>query len=225
MAGSQIFIMQKVVQTCSEISRIELAHTVRELLDWKRPSGGLKARECRDLLTRLQRMGYLNFPEKREVRLIKNKKAVSLINNDQTWSSLSGSVESFAPVEFELVRERDQRQLFRELVERYHYLGYKTPFGAQLQYLAYVSRPRRQLVGCIQFSSPAWRIKARDKWIGWDDSTRGNHLQHVVNNSRFLVLARIRNLSGMLLSGVLRQLRSDWQAQYNLEPWRWRKRL
>jgi hypothetical protein len=62
-------------------------------------------------------------------------------------------------------------------------------------------------------------MKVRDQWIGWDDVTRGRRLQHVVNNSRFLVLPRIRNLASTLLSCVLRRLRSDWQGQYGVDPW------
>jgi hypothetical protein len=59
----------------------------------------------------------------------------------------------------------------------------------------------------------------RDQWIGWDDVTRGVNLQHVVNNSRFLVLGKIRNLASTLISCVLRQLRTDWQDRYGVDPW------
>ena len=118
-----------------------------------------------------------------------------------------------------LVQSRQQRLLFKELVSRYHYLGYAMPYGARLQYLVYVSRPRREVVGCVQFSSPAWRMKVRDQWIGWDDATRKLRLQHVVNNSRLLVVARIRNLASTLLSCVLRRLPCDWQRQYGVQPW------
>jgi hypothetical protein len=128
-------------------------------------------------------------------------------------------VEQFAPLNIELVESRQQRQLFRQLLSRYHYLGYAMPYGARLQYLVYVSRPRREVVGCVQFSSPAWRMKVRDQWIGWDDATRQLRLQHIVNNSRLLVVARIRNLASMVLSGVLRRLRTDWRRQYGLDPW------
>jgi len=71
----------------------------------------------------------------------------------------------------------------------------------------------------VQFSSPAWRIKVRDQWIGWDDANRKLRLQHVVNNSRFLVLARVDNLASKMLSGVMRHLRVDWPRQYGVEPW------
>ena len=64
-----------------------------------------------------------------------------------------------------------------------------------------------------------WRMKPRNQWIGWDDAVRGERLQHVVNNSRFLVLAKIRNLASTLLCGVLRRLRTDWQGRYGVDPW------
>jgi hypothetical protein len=74
------------------------------------------------------------------------------------------------------------------------------------------------VVGCIQFSSPAWRIRARDEWIGWADERRKVALQQVVNNSRFLILARIQNLASKMLSCTLRELRGDWERQYGLKP-------
>jgi hypothetical protein len=40
----------------------------------------------------------------------------------------------------------------------------------------------------------------------------------VVNNSRFLVLARIRNLATKLLSCALRRLGPDWERQYGVAP-------
>ena len=61
-------------------------------------------------------------------------------------------------------------------------------------------------------------MKARDQWIGWDDSKRATGLQQVVNNSRFLVLASIRNLASAMLKCPLRRLASDWQQQYGIEP-------
>lgn len=45
----------EVVQYCKGLSHFELAHTVCELLDLKHPNGGLKDREYRDLLERLER--------------------------------------------------------------------------------------------------------------------------------------------------------------------------
>jgi len=217
--GEEISLIQEVVETCGGISRTELAHTVCELLDWKRANGRLKARECRDLLERLERKGILALPAKKSPGSAKSRKSIAPAGDGQVHSALIGSVEAFTPLDVRLVESRQQRQLFKELVSRYHYLGYAMPYGARLQYLIYVTRPQREVVGCVQFSSPAWRMMVRDQWIGWDDATRVNRLQHVVNNSRLLILARIDNLASMLLSYVLRQLRTDWYQHYGLEPW------
>lgn len=215
----ELSVIREVVQTFKRLSRFELAHTVCELLNWKRPSGGLKARECRDLLERLEHQGLLSLPEKKSTGNKKSSKFMAAEPAGPCPSELTGRVEAFLPLQVEIVENKEQRRLFRELMGRHHYLGYAMPYGARLQYLVYVTRPRREVVGCLQFSSPAWRIKVRDQWIGWDDATRKRRLQHVVNNSRFLVLARIDNLASKMLSDVMRRLRGDWLRLYAVEPW------
>lgn len=132
---------------------------------------------------------------------------------------LVGEVGDFAPIEMEAVERYDQRLLFRELVGRHHYLGHAVPFGAQLRYLVYAWSPERTVVGCVQFSSPAWRMAVRDAWIGWDDRTRRRNLQRVVNNSRFLILpwVRVKNLASMVLSLAARRLCADWPRRYGVE--------
>jgi hypothetical protein len=216
--AKEVALIQEVVDTCGGISRSELALTVCELLDWKRPSGGLKSRECKDLLELLEGKGILTLPEKRSKGHSVPQKIIAASPADTPYSALTGSVEDIAPLLVERVKTQEQRNLFKTLLAQYHYLGYAMPFGARIQYLVYASRPRREVVGCVQFSSPAWRMKARDQWIGWDDARRGTSLQHIVNNSRFLVLAEVRNLATAMLAATLRRLRSDWTRQYAVEP-------
>ncbi len=217
-SAQEVSLIQEVVQTCSGISRKELANTICELLDWRRPAGGLKERDCRDLLERLENQGVLRLPCKRPTCSPAARKYKEAAGAATSYSTLYGSVEAFAPLRVQRVQDRAQRQLFKKLMGRFHYLGYAMPFGARLQYLVYVTHPRHELVGCVQFSSPAWRMKARDQWIGWDDGTRKQHLQHIVNNSRLLVLARIRNLASMMLSCALKRLGRDWQRHYAVQP-------
>ena len=81
----------------------------------------------------------------------------------------NGSVEDFVPLEVQKVQNKEQRDLFKMLLGKHHYLGYAMPFGARLQYLVYVNKPYREVVGCVQFSSPAWQMRARDEWIGWTE--------------------------------------------------------
>lgn len=216
--GEEISLIQEVVASCGGINRHELANTVCELLEWKRPTERLKARECSDLLELLESKGVLILPEKKRRGKNGSQKIVPEIPCRQPDSTLKGSVEAFTPLEVQRVQNRDQRDLFKALIGRYHYLGYAMPYGARLQYLVYVNRPHREVVGCVQFSSPAWRMRVRDEWIGWTEERRKLALQQVVNNSRFLVLARIRNLASMILSCTLRELRGDWERQYGLKP-------
>jgi hypothetical protein len=213
-------LIQEVVETCSGISRTELSHTVCELLQWRRANGKLKGRECLDLLEKLEEQGLLKLPDLRQDGPRKGTRRLIAPEGDQQPEfELSGSVEAILPLDAQLVKSAEQRQLFKDLIGRHHYLGYAMPFGARLQYLVYANRPRRQVVGCVQFSSAAWRMKARDQWIGWDDAARGQGLQHIVNNSRLLVLARVRNLASAMLSCVLAKLRIDWQEHYGVVPY------
>jgi len=215
----ELSLVQEVVETCAGISRTELAHTVCELLGWRRVNGGLKARECLDVLERLEGQGFLKLPQRQQTGARKGtRRHMAPATEEPPWAGLVGSVGALLPLDVELVKTQKQRQLFKDLVSRYHYLGYAMAFGARLQYLVYVNRPQRQVIGCVQFSSPAWRMKVRDQWIGWDDGTRERNLQHIVNNSRLLVLPRIRNLASTLLCCVHRRLRLDWQQHYGLEP-------
>jgi len=215
----ELTLVREVVESCSGLSRTELARTVCELLAWKRPSGELKAQECREFLERLESAGVLGLPGKERRRPLGSRTRVPVTARGERGRELVGEVGEFAPIELEAVETPDQRLLFRELVGRHHYLGHAVPFGAHLRYLVYASRPERTAVGCVQFSSPAWRMAVRDAWIGWDDATRQRNLQRVANNSRFLILpwVRVENLASSVLSLAVRRLWVDWPRRYGVE--------
>ncbi len=217
----EMTLVREVVRDCPGLSRMELARTVCELLRWRRPNGRLKARECREFLERLDADGALALPGKRRGRAAGSVTRVPRTAAGEPGSRLVGSVRDIEPLAVERVREPAQRLLFRELVGRYHDIGHRVPFGAHLRYLVFASRPARAVVGCLQFSSPAWRMAARDRWVGWDDATRARNLQHVVNNSRFLLLpwVEVKNLASAVLSRGLVRMAADWPRRYGLSPW------
>jgi hypothetical protein len=217
-SAPEVSMICEVVDSCGGIERKELARTVCELLDFKRVNGRLKTRECRDLLERLEAMGLLRLPAKKATGGAGPRKRAAALAEVSPCVALCGRIDAFGPVDVRPVIDDAQRRLFCELVGRHHYLGYAPPFGARLQYLVYVHRPRSEVVGCVQFSSPAWRMKVRDAWIGWDDGTRQRRLQRVVSNSRLLVLAPIRNLASSMLAAALRRMPGDWQQRYGLRP-------
>ena len=202
------------------LSRTQLMVRVCERLDWRRASGRCKVRECRDLLVQLESDGWFVLPAKRGGRPVGSRTRVPSTAAGEPGAELVGSVEEFGSLQWELVQDAAGQRLYRELVGRDHYLGHRVPFGAHLRSLAYVSLPRRVVVAAVQLSSPAWRLAARDRWIGWDEATRERNLQRVVSNSRFLVLPwiRVRNLASRLLSSSMRQFRTDWQQRYGVAP-------
>jgi hypothetical protein len=120
----------------------------------------------------------------------------------------------------ELIDSHADRALFRQHLERYHYLGYRIPYGAQLRYFVRSSAPPQPLLGCLLFTSAAWKMAPRDRWIGWDDATRRTNLPQVINHGRFLIFpwVHIDHLASHLLSGVAGQLPHDWLSHYQVRP-------
>ena len=216
----QMELICEVVETCSGLSRTELAATLCDLLEWRRPNDGLKTHECRLFLEKLETQGRLKLPASQTSRPHGCVTTVPMTAQGDIQPALVGTVRDVAPITIELVRDDAERRLWRELVGRHHYLGHKMPFGASLRYLVRAERPQPAVVGCLQFSSPAWRMASRDNWIGWDDAARKRNLQRVVQNSRFLLLpwVRVRNLATHVLGRAARRLPQDWWEHYRVEP-------
>ncbi len=121
------------------------------------------------------------------------------------------------PLELALVEGKAESRRWRELLERYHYLGCRVPFGANLRYWA---RNRDRELACLLWTSPAWKMLARDAWIGWSDQQRQRNLQLIVNQGRFLMLpwVRVKGLASKILAHNARQIPQNWQMRYGLRP-------
>ena len=85
--------------------------------------------------------------------------------------------------------DASESHLWRQLIARFHYLGWRVPFGAQLRY--FVKSVDGHILACLSWTSPAWKIAARDSWIGWNPEQRRRNLQYIVNNGRFLILPSV----------------------------------
>ncbi len=220
LTAAQVEMIAEVVSSCSGLSRSELTGTVCELLDFRRPNGRLKTRECRDLLERLDEAGQIRLPEKSAGRPRGSETSIPHTAQGASQEELKATLREVAPVRLDKLRGDAEHALWRELVGRYHYLGFKTAYGASLRYLVRIEGPGARVVGCLQFSSPAWRIAARDAWIGWSDAQRRGHLQQVVSQSRFLILpwVRVRHLASHVLGLSARQIVGDWQEHFGIRP-------
>jgi len=202
-----------------KLTRTELANTICELFEWKRPTGKLKTVECRKFLERLDGIGILKLPPCRKEHAKRRRSRIQLTRRTQGQSALSIDLSALSPITLHRVTDVAQRQLWYEYMDRYHYLGYRIPFGAQLRYFIQ-TEVKDAYLGCLQFSSPAWRMAARDRWIGWSDEQRSRNLQLIVNNSRFLIFpwVKVKNLASTVLSLAAKIVPIDWLESFGYQP-------
>jgi Domain of unknown function (DUF4338) len=214
--GNEVELMRRIASEFSALGVTEIAKTVCELLDWRRPGGGLKNHECRQLLERLAAEGLLQLPDLRKLGGTGPRRA-DICRPHPEALPVECTARECEPLELAVVEGKQESRLWREQVERYHYLGCRVPFGANLRYWA---RSRDRELACLLWVSPAWKLQARDRWIGWNDQQRQHSLQSVVNNSRFLMLpwVRVKGLASKILALSARQLQRDWEIRYGTRP-------
>jgi Druantia protein DruA len=213
---SELELMCQTARDFSALGVTEIARTVCELLEWTRPSGGLKNHECRQLLERLQAEGFLNLPELRNLGR-RGPRRADVSGTCSEPSPITRAASECEPLELVLVEGKTESRRWREQIEQYHYLGCRVPFGANLRY--WVRHEERELA-CLLWTSPAWKMQARDEWIGWSDEQRRHNLQRIVNNGRFLILpwVQVKGLASKILALSARQLPRDWESRYGHRP-------
>ncbi|MBW2013924.1 MAG: DUF4338 domain-containing protein [Deltaproteobacteria bacterium] len=209
----------EIIDTFPNLSRTELANTICELFSWKRPTGKLKSVECRQFLERLDANGVICLPLCRKQFAKKTIAKVPRTERTDSQATISTKLRELSPILLTRVKTQEQRQLWYEYVDRYHYLGYQLPFGAQLRYFI-KSGATDDILGCFQFSSPAWKMAPRDRWIGWTDEQRKVNLQKIINNSRFLIFpwVEVKNLASSALALAVKTIPDDWQRCYGYRP-------
>ena len=216
VSEQQLGLIQRITDSYRNLSRTELAATVCELLDWLRPNGKPKTVECRQFLEQLEQRQRLCLPEQRRGRPKGSTTKID-IDDSEPHSPIECPLHQLQPVHVDPVSSAEERVQWRSLVEQHHYLGHRVPFGAHLRYLI---NSDHGVLGCIQFSSPAWRMRARDQWIGWDEEQRKRGLQQILCNSRFLILpwVRVPHLASHVLAKAAHRIVADWQAGYRVTP-------
>jgi Domain of unknown function (DUF4338) len=215
-SADELALIRQAAADYAGLGITEIARTICEWLDWKRPTGRLKNHECRLLLERLRDQDFLTLPAlHRSGRC--GPRTVCITVESDPQSPIQTTVADLQPLRLVQV-QTTSGALFRQFIERYHYLRYRTPTGANLRY--FVQAASGQMLACLQWSSPAWTMAARDHWVGWSTRQRARNLQYVVNNSRFLILpwVRVKGLASSILARAARQLVDDWRQHYGYKP-------
>jgi len=215
-SAPELELMRQTAAQFSALGVTEIARTVCELLEWKRPNGKLKNHECRQLLERLQAEGVLTLPALRNLGG-RGPRRVDISQPCFEPPPFAGVASECEPLELALVERPAESRRWREQVERYHYLGCPVPFGAHLRYWV---RNRDRELACLLWTSPAWKMKPRDAWIGWSEERRPRNLPWIVNHGRFLILpwVRVKGLASKILAHCARQLPENWERFYGSRP-------
>jgi hypothetical protein len=175
---------------------------------------------CRVALLKLQRQGQIRmaaaapFPAQR--KRAEGKTAGAAVQSE----AVTGPLGQVQPVELVRVGSADGEasRVWNELMERHHPLGCGPLCGAQMRYL--IHSAGYGYLGGLAFSAAAWRLKARESWIGWNEPARRQNLHRVIANSRFLIRpgVRVPHLASHVLGMAVRRLRGDWKQRYGYEP-------
>lgn len=208
--------IKEMVLICPSLSRFELAQTMAENWEWKTPSGRLKVAACTKLLEKMAALGQLSLPAKKTRKPFK-KSAIQHSKRTDPALQLSLPLSTLGPITLQLLLDRDSKWLFNEYIDRYHYLGYKRPFGYTARYFV---RSEEHLLGCILIAGASKALGARDHWIGWSDEHRLNNLPWIVNQTRFLIFpwVKIPHLGSHALGLLSRSIPRDWANEWGYTP-------
>ena len=199
-----------------ELSRYRLAREVCERLNWRDERGCLKEMACRKHLLHLERRGEIVLPPVRRLKPQRCRERVPPAGAPE----FSGMLAGLGPIELQPVRGGTAAsRSWNALMEAHHPLGSGPLCGAQIRYL--IVSQAQGVVGGVAVSAPAWRLGARDEWLGWSDAERGKNLSGIVCNSRFVILPTIKvmHLGSYVLGALARRIAADWQERYAISPW------
>ena len=204
--------IRRIIAAPENPHRLEISRQVCRQLHWLRPDGRLKDMSCRVALLKMHRDQVIQLPPPRK-RNGNGRIRVRFTPASQERPPVAGDLASLHSLRLEPVFNSSQSRLWNELIARYHYLGYTPLPGAQYRYLIYSGH---DLLGAIGFGAAAWKMAPRDRWIGWNSSTREANLRYITNNNRFLILpwVKVKNLASKILAMVARRISFDWQQRY-----------
>jgi len=215
-SGEELALIRQAAIDYAPLGITEISRTLCEWLDWTRPNGRLKNHECRLLLQRLQQQGLLTLPALRHSGR-RGPRTVKTDTQSDAQTPIQCRLADLKPLRLTLIDD-SQTALWRQFIQRYHYLGCRVPVGAHLRY--FVHSAKGQILACLLWTSAAWKMAARDRWISWTADQRARNLQFIVSNSRFLILpwVKVNGLASTILARSARQVPHDWHQHYGYTP-------
>ena len=133
-------------------------------------------------------------------------------------TAVACALEDLGPVWLDPVGGAGDRRLWEAMMAHRHPRGWARPPGGQVRY--WIRAARHGVLGGIGFGSAAWRLAARDAWIGWSAEARAANIGRVVCNHRFLLLGGVRvdGLASEVLRRATARVADDWEGRSAVRP-------
>jgi hypothetical protein len=193
--------------------RTRLSQELCQRWGWVAANGQCKDMAARSLLRKLDAEGLICLPAPvcSANNGFRHRAEVELHIES---SPIEGALAALLPLQLSPVHGEREQRVFRALLQRHHYLGYRGPVGENLKYLVYDRQGR--VLSCALFGAAAWSMACRDRFIGWQRAERERHLALLANNMRFLIVpwVRVPHLASHILARIARRIRRDWHSQY-----------
>jgi len=195
-------------------SRRRLSRELCYEWDWRNGRGQIKDFAARAFLEKLAARGLVVLPALQLQRSHPRPKPDGAVAIDWPTDRISEPLRELVPLRWILpLAGTLEAKRFDASVQRYHYLGLRV-VGQNMKYLVQDKQGRD--LACLLFGAAAWRARARDEFVGWDQTQRAAALHYLANHSRYLILpwVNVAGLASHLLGQVVRRLNQDWQHKY-----------
>lgn len=204
--------IRSVIQEHQRRGRTFISQELCRLWDWRQRNGQFKTMACSELLLRLEKVGLVQLPPRQHPSRRDRRRPIQLPLHSR--EPLRSALQELGSLDFQMVRGSHWEPLYKGLIHAYHYLGYCQTVGEHLKYLVFhQGRP----LACLGWGAAAWKVAARDQFIGWQPAQRDRNIHLLVQNTRFLILpwVEVPHLASHLLGRMARILPKEWERVYN----------
>src|SRR5437773_4567695 len=166
----ELLKIRTLVETSAGDHRFALSKRVCEELSWVQHNGRLKDRSCRDVLRRLDDMGWIHLPRPRRPSVRRRRVEITARSAPRPLPALVRWISN--PLHFSSSAEQAMWNVSG--------CGTSTPNGTTTSatvcrwvhtsniFVTVAGEP----MACLSFAGAAWRVEARDRWIGWNGEQR-----------------------------------------------------
>ena len=147
----ELQLIRTIIAEDSSRHRFALSQVVCERLHWRRANGQLKDMSCRVAMLRMHRDGLIPLPAPRR------RHSNGTLHRRRTPQAepelpIIARVDALPALQVRPLADQREAQLWREYVDRYHYLGYTPLPGAQMRYLV---TSQRRVLAVVGFGASA----------------------------------------------------------------------